>query len=298
VEDSQKTQGNIDVEKEKIDFASLHIYHDFDTMLAEETLDAVSITLPTFLHADFTVKALEAGVSVLCEKPMALTAADCDRMIAAARSSGKKLQIGHCIRFWSEYVAAKEIIDSKKYGPLLAASFRRYGSMPTWGDNWFADDSRSGGMILDLHIHDVDYVQYLLGMPKSVTSFGVKNTHNSIVHVASRYEYDNQLITAEGGWAMMPSFVFEMSFTLVLEKATVLFNSRNNPAFQVFPDKGDAYTPELLKEDGYIRQVNYFANELKGKSQQQVITLEQSRNSIVLIEAEKQSIQTEKKVVL
>ena len=98
---------------------------------------------------------------------MALTVTDCDRMIQAARKSGKILQIGHCVRFWPEYAKAKEIVDSGKYGRVVAAMFQRLGAAPGWSvDNWFINEKRSGGVALDLHIHDTDYVQYLFGMPK------------------------------------------------------------------------------------------------------------------------------------
>jgi len=298
VQDSQKTQGNIALNKEPIDFSALGIYHDFNDMLKREKLDVVSITLPTFLHADFTVQALKAGLSVLCEKPMALTAKDCDRMISAAGKSGKKLQIGHCLRFWPEYVWAKNIVESKTYGSLRAASFRRYTAMPAWSDSWFADESRSGGMPLDLHIHDVDYIQYLLGMPESITSYGIQNKNNSIIHIVSQYEYDGHLITAEGGWAMMPTFVFEMGFTLILERATVVFTTRNQPTIQVFPAQGEVFTPELPQNDGYFNEIAYFARELQGISQPQIITPQQARDSVRLVELEKKSVQTGKKVMV
>ena len=117
--------GNIEGADEKIDFDGLELYSDVSDMLAKANLDAVSITLPTFLHTKFSIMALEAGVHVLCEKPMALNADECNKMIAAADKSGKILQIGHCIRFWPEYAKAKEIIDSGEYGKVIAATFKR-----------------------------------------------------------------------------------------------------------------------------------------------------------------------------
>jgi len=107
IEEAQKNVGNIEGYAEQVDFSKLKVYNDLGQMLRDESLDAVSLTVPTFLHPDLTIQALSAGVNVLCEKPMALTVAECDRMIAAAEESGKILQIGHCVRFWPEYAAAK-----------------------------------------------------------------------------------------------------------------------------------------------------------------------------------------------
>ncbi len=131
-EDTQHAVGNIGDAQAGIDFGSFKLYADYEGMLKEAKLDAVSITLPTYLHTDFSIKAMRAGVHVLCEKPMALNVKDCKRMIAAANKSGKMLQIGHCVRFWPEYAKAKEIVDSGKYGKVIAATFQRFGSAPPW----------------------------------------------------------------------------------------------------------------------------------------------------------------------
>src|SRR3989304_382306 len=133
VEATKKAVGNIGDAESNIDFAHIDLYGDCDKMLAEAELDGVSITLPTFLHPDCSIKALRAGVNVMCEKPMALNVAECEKMIAAAEKTGKLLQIGHCVRFWPEYAKAKEIIDSGKYGEGMAAAFRRLGSPPPRG---------------------------------------------------------------------------------------------------------------------------------------------------------------------
>ena len=126
------TTGNIEGTEQPLDLTGVELYSDYDKMLADAKLDAISITLPTYLHRDFTVKALQAGLNVLCEKPMALNLQQCDEMIAAAKKSGKILQIGHCIRFWPEYVRTKEIIDSGEYGRVVAATFQRLSVTPTW----------------------------------------------------------------------------------------------------------------------------------------------------------------------
>ncbi len=293
VADSKKAVGNI-AGAEAVDFSGMGVYQDLGAMLAKEKLDAVSITLPTFVHADTAVQALGAGVHVLCEKPMALASADCGRMIAAARKSGKVLQIGHCVRFWPEYAAAKEIVDEGKYGRIVAASLRRLASPPLWSqDNWLLNEERSGGVALDLHIHDTDYVQYLLGLPKAVSSFGSRLASGLLAHVVTRYDYgDGPPVAAEGGWAMAPAFGFEMSFNLVLERATVVYDCTRQPAFRVCPNQGAAFTPSLKEGDGYVRQIDHFARSVRGEPVPPVITLEQSRDSVRLVEAEMESIRS------
>jgi predicted dehydrogenase len=123
VEDAKGAVGNIEGAAEVIDFSCVRLYQDFKKMLAEEKLDAISVTLPTYLHADFSIEAIKSGINVLCEKPMALNVADCNRMTEAAESSGNVLQIGHCLRFWPEYAKAEEIVAAGEYGRAVAATF-------------------------------------------------------------------------------------------------------------------------------------------------------------------------------
>ena len=292
------SDGNIAGAEEKIDLTGIEIFSDFDKMLAKGNLDAVSITVPTYLHCAFTVKALNAGVNVLCEKPMAIKLEECLQMIAAAKASGKILQIGHCIRFWPEYAKAKEIIDSGEYGKVIAASFRRLGSAPTWGaENWFADDLRSGGLAFDMHIHDSDFVQYLFGMPKSVRSFGNPKLGKALKHIISRYDFDDdKLVTAEASWAMAGSFGFEMSFNIVLENATITFDCSREIPFRVCPGDGEAFTPEVTRGDGYSLEIAHFAGLVSGDKLPEIIATEQSVNSIRLVKAGIESIQKKSEI--
>lgn len=291
VEDTKKAVGNIGDTEEAVDFSGLKLYTDFEEMLNGAELDAVSITLPTFLHPDCSTKALAAGVNVMCEKPMALNVEECERMIAEAKRSGRVLQIGHCVRFWPEYAKAKEIIDSGEYGKVIAATFQRLGSAPTWSiDNWFMDEERSGGMALDLHIHDTDFVQYLFGVPRAVSSFGAKGGGGGLVHIVTQYLYDDdKVVTAEGGWAMTPTFGFEMSFNIVMAKATLVYDLTREPMFKVCPAEGESFTPAVKQGDGWFLEIEHFAKSISGEKVEPITTLEQSRDSVKIVEAEKES---------
>jgi predicted dehydrogenase len=299
-EQAQGAAGNIEGAAEVVDLSGVRLYQDLEQMLAEEKLDAISLTLPTYLHADYSIKALKAGVNVLCEKPMALNVADCDRMINVARSNGKVLQIGHCLRFWPEYAKAKETVAADEYGRAVAATFQRLGSAPSWAwDGWIADERRSGGMALDLHIHDSDFVQHLFGMPNAVRSYGAKTAGGQLMHIVTEYLYeDGKAVTAEGSWAMMPSFGFEMSFNIILEKATLVYDCTRQPTLRICPARGEAFVPELPEGNGYLLEIDHFAKAIRGEQTEQVITLEQSRDSVKMIEAEKESITTGQTVSL
>ncbi|MHC4124807.1 MAG: Gfo/Idh/MocA family protein [Planctomycetota bacterium] len=291
--------GNVPGADKPLDFTGIELYSDFDKMLAEANLDAVSITLPTYMHRDYTLKALNAGLNVLCEKPMAVNVEQCEEMITLAEKKNKVLQVGHCLRFWPEYAKTKEIIDSGEYGQVKVATFQRLSLTPTWSwNNWLmAPKGRSGGALMDLHIHDADYIQYVFGMPKAVSAHATIFTSEDFDHVVTSYIYDDdKVITAEGGWAMAPGFGFEMSFNIILEKATIVYDCTKDPAFKVCKAEGDSFTPELEKTDGYAQEIAHFIKSIKGQSVPPVITPQQSLNSVKLILAEKQSAETRKEV--
>ena len=300
LQNSSGVSGNISGAEDDLDLSNIALYSDLSKMLVEEKLDALSIASPTFLHASQTIEALNAGVHVFCEKPMALNSGDCREMAEVAKQSGKTLQIGHCIRFWPEYVQAKEIIDSQKYGKVSAATFQRLSLTPTWSwDNCFLDGKRSGGAMLDLHIHDTDYVQYVFGMPKEVFSRGVIGPSGEFDHTVTQYLYGNDcVITAEGGWIMAPGFGFEMSFKIMLEKVTLVYSSAQEPTFRIFPIDGETIIPEIPTGDGYSFEIQHFVDTLSGKAVPSIITPEQSGDSVKIIEAEKESIRNNDKISL
>jgi len=284
---STTVTGNLSNAADTIDLSGVRTFTSYDEMLSAKVTDTVSITLPTNLHPDFTIKALQSGQHVLCEKPMALTTVECDRMIDAAKKSDRVLQIGHCIRFWPEYAKTREIILSGKHGKVLAANFQRFSPMPAWSTgNWLGDEKKSGGMPLDLHIHDTDFVHHLFGMPKSVMSVSDK----AMSHIFTTFLYnDETVITAEASWRVSPVLGFSMSFRITLEKATIIYDCTKTPAFLVYPFEGKAFTPELLAGDGYSREVEHFARRIRGENVEEVLTLEQSKETVRFVLAEKES---------
>ncbi len=294
------TAGNIEGTEKPLDLTSVELYADYNKMLADAKLDALSITLPTYMHRDFTVKALQAGLNVLCEKPMALNLEQCDEMIAAAEKSGKILQIGHCIRFWPEYVRTKEIIDSGEYGRVIAATFQRLSITPTWSwDNWLLAGNRSGGAIFDLHIHDSDFVQYVFGIPKAVYSRAAKGPSGDFDHVMTQYIYDDEkVVTAEGGFVMSPSFGFEMSFNIIFERATIVYDCTREPAFKICPPEGDALTPKVQAGDGWSLEIAHFIKAVNGQKVPDITTPTKSRDSVKLILAEHESAQSGKEIAV
>lgn len=293
-----KIRGNIAGSGKDSGLSGAALYTNFEKMLAEQRLDAVSITLPTYLHRDFTIKALEAGVHVFCEKPMAMNVGDCEKMIAAAKANRKVLQIGHCIRFWPEYAAARKIIKSGRYGKVRTASLRRVGPVPGWSwKNWLVNARKSGGAIMDLHIHDTDFVLHLFGLPAAVRSQAVVGPSGGFDYVTTQYVYkDRKVVTAEGGFVASLGLPFEMSFIISLEKATLVYDCRCKPTLLLYPAKGKSIAPKVESGNGWSREIEHFIKKITGRKVPRIISPLDSLNAVKIVLAESQSARTKKEV--
>lgn len=156
------------------EFGVPRIYADYEVMLRQETLDVVSICTPNAFHAPMTIAALEAGAHVLCEKPMAVTTAEAQSMADAARRTGRKLSIGLHHRFRPDTQLLKQVIDQGALGQIYyaKASILRPSGIPGYG-TWFTNkDLAGGGALMDIGVHFLDLVLWLMGHPRPVAVSG------------------------------------------------------------------------------------------------------------------------------
>ena len=277
--------GNLAGVSTDTDFTGVAVYDDFARMIAAGGFDVVDITLPTPLHPATAIAALAAGCDVLCEKPMALTLKDCDRMLAAARRAKRTLLVAHCLRFWPEYVALREIVRSGKYGRVVAASFRRSSPAPDPDGprGWFLDARKSGGCLLDMHIHDADMVRFLFGEPKGVHVAAHRRRDGVLDHVQVGYAYPDKVVSGTVSWAVAKTLGFEAAFRVIFERATVVFDARRTVPFQVFPAVGKPFVPKVPKRNAYEAEQRYFLDMLAGRADTSVLTAQDARATIALV---------------
>lgn len=290
-------QGNINPGGENDDLAEYRLYGDIDEMLREEEFDFVDICLPTFLHDQVAIKALEKGIHVLCEKPMALSSALCSKMLEASRTAGKQLMIAHCLRFWPEYEYLKECVEDGRYGKVLGGYFFRGGNSPRWSyQNWMVTSEKSGGAIMDLHVHDADMVYWLFGKPKAVSTIArdvVQGNKYDLVSTNYVFE-DGKVVNAQIDWALGGDFGFEMSYRVNFEKANLIFRQG---VLKVNLNEGKSFVPELSKDRAYYKEIKYFAGCITAKKENTVVPPEGSLETIRIIEAERQSAEKKGEVV-
>lgn len=252
--------GNIDTGDSAIDFSLYAKYTSVSEMIEKEQLDYVDLALPTYLHRDITIECLNKGLHVLCEKPMASNSQECEEMIAAAEANGKQLMIGQCLRFWPAYVYLKEAVENGTYGKVTSGYFYRGGATPTWGP-WLIDKEKSGGALLDMHVHDIDMVNWLFGKPESVSCLARNVVPGSGYDVVStNYLYgDGKVINAQADWTMEGDYGFEMLFRVNFEKANLIFNASG---LKVNLNDGPGFSPEISPEMGYYLELKYFVETL------------------------------------
>ena len=241
-------QGNFGPPGEQIDVSSVAKYADWHDLVRDASVDVVDICLPPHLHEEVALAALQAGKHVFCEKPLGLTAAECDAMVAAAKAAGRQLFAGHVLPFLPEYAKARELIASGQYGKLLGGNFRRVISDPLWIKDFY-DPARVGGPLLDLHVHDAHFIRLLFGMPKAVVSQG-RLRGETVEYCNSFFQFaDSQLaVSASSGVINQQGRPFTHGFEIHLEGATLFFE------YAVLADNaGNLVTPlTVLTADGKV----------------------------------------------
>lgn len=207
------------------DLTGVKAYNDYRDLLADPDVDLVDVCLPTDQHETVTIDALKAGKHVLVEKPIAIALDAADRMLDAADKAGRQLMVGQVLPFFTEFRWARDAVASGEYGKLLAASFRRVITPPTWSKE-MKDFRKLGGWGIDLHIHDNHFIGLMCGMPRQVFSRGLLR-EGLVNHVSSQYVFDDPDLTVSciSGGIAAGGLKFAQSFELFLERATIQFDA-------------------------------------------------------------------------
>ena len=264
------------------------LYADYDEMLAKEKPDMVDICTPTYLHAEMAVKAMRAGAYALSEKPMALNSGLTEQILAAEKETGKFYMTAQVVRFMTPYRYLKDVIDSKKYGNPVHVMMYRMSQGPAWGTgNWYLQEEKSGLVMLDLMIHDIDFMQYAFGKPKSIDGayHPLRDGSNSATAV---YLYDGFTVTIETGW-FQAAIPFHADFYAVFDKGWV--ESRNGTIYDCgkpveIPREG--VTGEtginISNVDGYETEINEFIEAVRTGVRPMTVPSESSAYTIRLVE--------------
>lgn len=261
-----------------------------------ELADAVVVALPTDLHAEVGEKVLRAGKPVLLEKPMAGSVAECDRLIAAAEETGGMLVPAQVVRFFADYAAANRLVREGAVGTPSAIRLRRGGKAPMGTGGWFRDPQRSGGVIMDLAVHDLDWLLWTFGAAEAVSARSVW-----IGGAATPEECgDHAVITvsfASGAVGHVEATWNDPSgFRATIEVAgsggLIQYDSRECPTVRTLTDGAPRNeAPMAADDDPFYRQARAFVAAVRGEAEPAVRPAE-GRAAVALAAAALESART------
>lgn len=299
-------------------------YSSLTEMINSEELDAVDVCVWNCHHAECTIEALNAGLHVLCEKPMATNAKEAQDMINAAKKNNKLLMIGFVMRFGEEGIVAKDFIDNDYLGDIYyskATYLRKHGAP----GGWFTDKSLSaGGPVIDLGVHVIDLTRYLMGKPKALSVFAstddsLKNRKNLKTEVewkpdaatdADLYDVEDfcvAMIKYEGN----KTTLLETSYSINAESVTNTQLYGTKGGMVVDPIKMKIYTevndyladitPDIANrknaKDLFVTEMEHFVNCALGK-EECIATAEDGLEIMKIIDAIYESARTGHEVII
>ncbi|MBN1146092.1 MAG: Gfo/Idh/MocA family oxidoreductase [Anaerolineales bacterium] len=242
------------------------IYEDFSAMLPD--VDVVDICTPTHLHYEMALQAAAQGKHIVCEKPLARDVQQAREMLAACQKAGVHLLVAHVVRFFPEYALAKAAVDEGQIGRPGVVRLSRGSYRPKKPvGNWFLDEAKSGGILMDLMIHDFDYARWIAGevqsvfarklsasRPEAAIDYGLailKHKSGALSHIA-------------GAWAYPPP-TFRTHIEIAGDAGLIEFDSQDTAPIQTLLHKsGSGDAPDVglpaspVSESPYTTQIKEF----------------------------------------
>lgn len=237
-------KGNFGPPGDEIDVGSMRTYENIEALLADEEIDMVDICLPPHLHVDAACAALRAGKHVLCEKPLALNTADCDRILDEAALADRKIMVAQVLPYMGQYGFIYEALQGTEYGRALGGYFKRIISPPDWIPDFYEMD-RVGGPLVDLHVHDAHFIRIAYGMPKQVMCLAEMQERTvRFCHTLMRFEDPRVIVASSCGVANQTARSFTHGLELQFERATMQFE------LAVLSDSVEVMPLKILNSDG------------------------------------------------
>ena len=286
---------------------SVRLYANFRDMLVESRPDAVIVCVPTFLHEQYVTEALAHGCHVLCEKPFALERLTAEKMVAAKDRAGTVLMVAQVLRFWPQYVEIKRMIEQGKLGSVNVVHAHRLAKPPAAG-SWFHDPAKGGGCLLDLQVHDMDYVYWLLGHPSEIHTVGIQSESGCWDHASTTLRCGSAVATIEASFLMADSWPFTCSVQVTGTQAVAEYgfrvsgnvSEREQAADEliIYPAGSSATRVDTSREDMYVAQLKHFVECVKEGRDSSICPLQENLDVMTLMEASLQSAETGRPVSL
>lgn len=266
------------------ELTKVNFYTDFAECLAAEKPDACVIAVHTSLHVEMTNLALDSGCHVFLEKPFTLDVGKGQKLIELARVKSKILMIGHVVRFMPAYQTLKNWIDTEEFGKLEFLSLSRFSGVPAWGQ-WKEkqkDFGSSGGALFDLVIHDIDFAQWVCGVPDKISASCLpgKLSNNDYVSALWSYGKKNLHVKIEGGNTFHTAYPFQASISARFENASVIYYPKDSENIIVTTDTETTLIPAGDANKGFSEELDYFVSCIAKNKQPEKCTPQSALESI------------------
>ena len=255
---------------------SARLVEDYDRVLSDDSIAAIDLCVPTEIHRQYGVAALQAGKHVLIEKPLALTLEDAQAIAAVAAKSDKVAMTALVLRFWPAYRTALDLVRRGAIGVPQLINAQRLSPPPSW-NTWMRDHSRSGGPVVDLMIHDLDFVTEVLGAADTVSGVAASGLNHACVmseHLrpAALAEAESPAVSiVEGSWMLAPSQPLQSRFMIIGTEGNLAhsFTAGTSPvpgtssvpgteSLTLYPTAGDPQHFAISDANPYALQLEYF----------------------------------------
>ena len=250
--------------------SGVRIYTDFDVMIKNESLDLIDICAPTHLHESLAIKALNAGLHVICEKPMAQSSEGALRIAEAARSADKIFMTAQVIRFSSPYKYLAKLIKEKTLGNLVSLSTKRLSTIPEWRlGSMLTDATENGGVMIDLAIHDIDFIYSCLGEPDRICGVYHPVSKESVDnYVCANLTYGSATVNLLSGF-YVAKIPFTCGFFAIFEKGYLSFidgrlveNQKElREVDEIYPGEHEGINIEM--SSCFVEEIEYFIECVK-----------------------------------
>ena len=274
-------------------------YPSYEALVEAESVDVIDACLPTALHRDLAVRVAGDGMHLFLEKPIARTLEDAGEILSAFEESEGRLFVGHVVRFFPEYVGVKAMIEGGDLGTVgVARTSRRSPFLRGWND-WYADWRQSGGVLVDLVIHDFDFLRWCFGEVERVYARGVMGReYNRLDYALTTLRFEGGAIAhVEGHWGYPAPF--EYSLEIAGSKGLVTADSTDSPPLQLLRGPESAGEPPGVAagKSPYQAELEHFVRCLE-TGEEPVVDGRDAREALRVSLAAIESIGTGKPVAL
>jgi myo-inositol 2-dehydrogenase/D-chiro-inositol 1-dehydrogenase len=245
------------------DAFGIEVHDGLEALL--RTVDVIDVCTPTDTHAEVALAAVRAGKHVICEKPITRTLPEADALISAANERGVQLHVAQVVRFFPQYAAAARAIASGRIGKPAVLRFTREGGIPG-ADRWYHDDNRSGGIIGDVMIHDIDYARWVAGEVVRVYARTLRNAgpQNGATHAYAILTHASGAIShLTASWARVGA-PFRTSFEIAGSEGLLEHATDSRPALRTAPAELARLGGMLLEEDPWTAELREFLAAING----------------------------------